>query len=284
MVQVNILKNNNAVLANVVACLSGYDDRIKSRLRAAVTSLGGTAMGRFDPAYVTHLVVDAPEGSKYENWRRHYELGSKGNNNNNNEVKAAEWAQRLAVVRSGWILACEREGRLASEDGYRLPLLADNDNDNNADADADNADDDFGPKKKATIIMEAPPSSANNRNYGSTNYGAGGYSSSDPHRRAEKRTTRPKRQPSLPNEIRRLPSSSERCNWLIRNRPAERYCHLFARRNFVLAGFDEDDGDGDDDRDGSGCGDGRGDRGNLPPAGIIIVVRRQNQSSAAFVL
>lgn len=95
-------------LAGVVVCLSGQARDDKDRLHRTIRSLGGTAVGNFDPRVVTHLVLDAPTGPKYDFWWTHRDNG---------------WAARLSVVTSGWVVACGQEGRQADEREHRLPQV-----------------------------------------------------------------------------------------------------------------------------------------------------------------
>ena len=89
-----------------MACLSGQSESAKDDARRSLTALGGTTMGKFDPRYVTHLILDAPVGPKYENYRRH--------------LRSDDWARRLLVVTTSWIDACGREGKRVDEKLHRL--------------------------------------------------------------------------------------------------------------------------------------------------------------------
>ena len=107
---------NNKPLSGVVACLSGQSEEIKDRSHTIITRLGGTTMGRFDPRYVTHLILDAPTGSKYESWKYNHA------NAISSERPSSEsaWAKELKVVTTEWVEACEGEGRRVDEEEYKL--------------------------------------------------------------------------------------------------------------------------------------------------------------------
>ena len=90
-------------LSGVVACLSGQTSTIKTHLESLIVTLGGVTVRDFDPAYVTHLILDDARGSKYE-----YVMSNKDR----------AFAKRLKVVNSTWILDCEKEGRRCDESLY----------------------------------------------------------------------------------------------------------------------------------------------------------------------
>ena len=102
---------SSTVLTGVVACLSGLDPDLKDHLHKVITSLGGAYSREFDAQYVTHLVLDQPFGSKYE-----FVKNSK-----------QSWAENIAIVTSSWVEACEREGKRASEQEFKLLDEASND-------------------------------------------------------------------------------------------------------------------------------------------------------------
>ena len=110
-------------------------------------------MGHFDPRYVTHLILDAPSGSKYWNWKRHLELYRQYQNQQQQQqqqpskqqcqhlkshryhpsqdddddddddtkvVHASAWAEKLIVVKTSWVEACQRENRRVPEEKFQL--------------------------------------------------------------------------------------------------------------------------------------------------------------------
>ena len=62
-------------------------------------------MRDFDPAYVTHLILDEAKGSKYEYVKRN---------------KEREFAKRLKVVKSEWVIDCDRKGSRIDESLYAI--------------------------------------------------------------------------------------------------------------------------------------------------------------------
>ena len=94
-------------LRGVVAVLSGQDAPLKSHMHALISAMGGSFARDLDPRTVTHLVVDGPSGNKYDYWRQHMRLSS-------------EWAVDCHVVTSGWVEACDREGRRVGEEEWGL--------------------------------------------------------------------------------------------------------------------------------------------------------------------
>eukprot|EP01082_Thalassiosira_pseudonana_P002946 g2828.t1 g2828 contig12:874681-877325(-) len=94
------------ILTGVVACLSGLDTDLKDHIHNLITRLGGQYVRDFDPMYVTHLILDDVKGSsKYNYVQRNLEK---------------DWVRDLRIVRSGWVNACEREGRRVGEERFRL--------------------------------------------------------------------------------------------------------------------------------------------------------------------
>lgn len=90
-------------LTSIVACLSGQTPSQKTHLESLISNLGGISVRDFDPAYVTHLILDEPKGSKYEYVQRN---------------KGREFAKKLFVVRSDWVLDCEQTGKRCEESLY----------------------------------------------------------------------------------------------------------------------------------------------------------------------
>mmetsp|Transcript_25585 Transcript_25585/g.61520 ORF Transcript_25585/g.61520 Transcript_25585/m.61520 type:complete len:790 (+) Transcript_25585:82-2451(+) len=101
----NNLNQTENSLDGVVACLSGQTEDAKNRIHDVIKRNGGLTMGDFDTSFVTHLILDAPVGSKYDFWKSH---------------SNHHWAKNLAVVTSSWIEACEREGKRVLEEKYKL--------------------------------------------------------------------------------------------------------------------------------------------------------------------
>mmetsp|Transcript_30027 Transcript_30027/g.62781 ORF Transcript_30027/g.62781 Transcript_30027/m.62781 type:complete len:475 (+) Transcript_30027:104-1528(+) len=210
-----IPNNNNKVLEGVVACLSGQTQETKQRIQTTVSKLGGRTMGRFDPRYVTHLVLDDIVGSsKYENWKRHYDINLKctaktwkdGEEDDKDDdrhhrqttktkYEYHEWADKLKVVTSAWVDACLAEGRRVDEEDYRLKEEGEGGGDEN-------------------------------------------YLNEEQSRQA------------LPATIRNA-SSEDKCDWMIQQQQQQRqcpvaddeYCNLFSRHSFILVGFDNDNDD-----------------------------------------
>jgi hypothetical protein len=98
------------ILNGVVACLSGQTEEIKNHIHNIIHKLGGQCQGNFDPQYITHLITDTPTGSKYDFWQHHLD----------HENNSYEWAEKLIVVTSSWVEACEKEGHRVSEEKYKL--------------------------------------------------------------------------------------------------------------------------------------------------------------------
>ena len=94
-------------LHGVVAVLSGQDVPLKSHMYTLISSMGGRYARDLDPRTVTHLVVDSPTGNKYDYWRQHLRLSS-------------GWAVDCHIVTSGWVDACDREGRRVDESEWGL--------------------------------------------------------------------------------------------------------------------------------------------------------------------
>ncbi|KAL3764521.1 hypothetical protein ACHAWO_007038 [Cyclotella atomus] len=92
-------------LSGVVACLSGQTAADKTHLESLIVTLGGVAVRDFDPAFVTHLILDEAKGSKYEYVKRN---------------KEKEFAKRLQVVRSEWVVDCDKEQTKVDESLYIL--------------------------------------------------------------------------------------------------------------------------------------------------------------------
>jgi hypothetical protein len=88
-----------------VACLSGQTAADKTHLESLIVTLGGVAVRDFDPAFVTHLILDEAKGSKYEYVKR---------------SKEKEFAKRLQVVRSEWVVDCDKEQTKVDESLYIL--------------------------------------------------------------------------------------------------------------------------------------------------------------------
>ena len=165
-------------------------------------------MGRFDPRYITHLLLDAPVGSKYENWKAHSDHA---------------WAEKLKVVSSSWVDACEREGRWVEEEGYRLREEGDLDDCEKAVLDAAHHGD-------GQLDEDARESASS----------------------TTQQTTQQRQ--SLPIDIQHA-SLEEKCDWMIQQ-PVDKYCNLFSRQSFIFVGFDNEDnnttpqnGDGEDYRE-----------------------------------
>jgi len=169
-------------------------------------------MGRFDPRYVTHLVLDDIVGSsKYENWKRHYDInlkctaktwkdGEEDDDRHHRQTTKTkyeyhEWADKLKVVTSAWVDACLAEGRRVDEEDYRLKEEGEGGGDEN-------------------------------------------YLNEEQSRQA------------LPATIRNA-SSEDKCDWMIQQQQQQRqcpvaddeYCNLFSRHSFILVGFDNDNDD-----------------------------------------
>ena len=96
---------SNLPLASTIACLSGQPPSLKHTLESLIVSLGGTAVRDFDPAIVTHLILDEAKGSKYDYVKRN---------------QGRDFAKRLKVVTSEWVWNCEKEGRRVDESLYGL--------------------------------------------------------------------------------------------------------------------------------------------------------------------
>ena len=67
--------NDSRALRGVVVCLSGQPTDARQAVERIVTLMGGTTTRRFDPRVVTHLVLDKPQGDKYESWIRFQRTG-----------------------------------------------------------------------------------------------------------------------------------------------------------------------------------------------------------------
>ena len=65
----DIKDNHHNIFKGVIACLSGQSYDSKEYIHSLLTKDGGgSAMGNFDPRYVTHLILDEGVGSKYDHW------------------------------------------------------------------------------------------------------------------------------------------------------------------------------------------------------------------------
>ena len=107
-------------LASTVICLSGQTPSIKTHLESLISKLGGVSVRDFDPAYVTHLILDEAKGSKYEYVQRN---------------KEKDWVKRLCVIKSTWVLDCDLEGRRIDESLYGLDYVDESQNDVNKERD-----------------------------------------------------------------------------------------------------------------------------------------------------
>jgi hypothetical protein len=79
----------------------------KTHLEPLIAALGGVAVRDFDPAYVTHLILDEAKGSKYEYVKR-------------NKEKEFAKRLRLRVVRSEWVVDCDKGQAKVDESRYIL--------------------------------------------------------------------------------------------------------------------------------------------------------------------
>jgi hypothetical protein len=203
-------------------------------------------MGHFDPRYVTHLILDTPSGSKYWNWKRHLELYRQYQNQQQQQqqqqqpskqqcqhlkshryhpsqdddddddddakvVHASAWAEKLIVVKTSWVEACQRENRRVPEEKFQL-------------VERIISDEVVGGDVEETFVLG---NASKQRHH---------------HHRLF--------QQSLPVEILKYaPALEERCNYMIQNIPPAEYCSIFSGQSFLLVGFDNDDYLGERERD-----------------------------------
>lgn len=74
-------------------------------------------MRDFDPAYVTHLILDEARGDKFDYVQRSREkFAARRGVNSGGEQN--EWVERLKVVTSKWVEDCWRERQRVSESDY----------------------------------------------------------------------------------------------------------------------------------------------------------------------
>ena len=235
-------------LANITACFSGQNDQVKSHLTTLITTMGGRTMGKFDPRYVTHLILDnntstsinsssnsSSNSNKYDNWKRHVELGT-------------DWAVKLKVVTSEWVVMCEKEGgRRVDEADYSLERQQ------------QQQDDDVTKMGTNDAKNGSSGNDTNNNNNGQ-----------------QLQQQQQQQSTSLPNEL-QTATLDQKCDWILQHmnsiqlksqsqsKEEKKYCHLFSRQSFILVGFDDDDNNrnyyGDTTNTNNNNGNGSGSDG-----------------------
>ncbi len=301
---------DGCIFDGVVACLSGQARDVKDRIHAIIGGgvdsdnriddngikrgggRGGMTMGNFDPRYVTHLVLDAPTGSKFDHWRRNYRLHrlheAAAASTSSSRPSPYEWADRLHVVRTSWVEACSREGRRVPEDDYRLPSPSEDEDDEmvRRDDDAEHsratstggrgsgtlADKKGASEGRVNAVVVASSISSSMAQKVAANEAT--MSSPSSKSRPSSDGRRPRF--SLPEEILRLaPTLVERCDHVMQyqQQQQQRRRHgrftdavasaahvdgnvtLFAGQSFLLVGFDDDrdDESSRDDDNFGGC-------------------------------
>ncbi len=200
-------------------------------------------MGHFDPKYVTHLILDTPDGSKYLNWKRHYlelyrkkqQLQQQQNSDDNDDgiQSSSAWAEKLILVTTSWVDACQREGRRVSENGFQLLSSSRISNKGGTGEDDDETSSllvagGLAEGKGATASSSTSPRCVNGN--------------ASKQQRQYHHHHQQQHQQHLPEEILKCaPTLEERCEYMIQSIPPADFCNLFLGQSFLLVGFDLDD-------------------------------------------